>query len=131
MKRSNVDEEFIMGLIASGVPRPKPETPPPKSDDEQLPQEETAEPPPPATKERRSKATTAKCEEYMNRFFSGEGIHNRKPLYIGAEIYDIIYDEVFAIKGRKASVGAFAESVFREHFKEHEEVITQIKKSKK
>ncbi len=69
-------------------------------------------------------------DNYMDTFYSREGIHNRKPLYIGAEVYDMIYEEVARVGGRKASVGAFAESVILEHFKRYSAVISQIKKQR-
>lgn len=74
--------------------------------------------------------THTEVDNYMNTFYSREGIHNRKPLYVGAEVYDMIYEEVARVGGRKASVGAFAESVILEHFKRYNTVISQIKKQR-
>ncbi|MFR9582434.1 MAG: DUF3408 domain-containing protein [Rikenellaceae bacterium] len=131
MRDKHVDEDYLMNLIAGGVPRSKPETPPPKCNDEttQTPEKgvdgENTEAQP---KSRRiSKAET---ERYLDTFFRGDVIHDRKAIYVGSEVYNLIYDEVYAIAGRKVSVSTFAEALFREHFKEHAEIITQIKKRK-
>ncbi len=128
MRGKHVDEDYLMNLIAGGVPRSKPETPPPKSDDEDLhtPEvEDIAEEQPQPKSRRISKTDT---EKYLNTFFRGDVIHDRKAVYVGSEVYNLIYDEVYAIAGRKASVGAFVEALFREHLKDHAEIIKHIKK---
>lgn len=82
----------------------------------------------PPKKERRSKSL--KSDEYLDRFFRKVEIHDRHQVYIGAETYDRLVDEVYDIGGRRASVGAFVECLIQEHFKEHQETMIDIKKSR-
>lgn len=123
---SKVDEDYVMGLIAGDTPTAKVESRTPAEPSPQATSE-----PVPQPKERRSRQKSAECQEYADTFLRKVEISNRQQLYIGVKTYDRLYEKVFNMGGRKASIGAFIECLLNDHFNRYKDVIEQIENNRK
>lgn len=123
---SKVDEDYVMGLIAGDTPTAKVESRTHAEPSSQAPPE-----PVPQLKERRSRQKSAECQEYADTFLRKVEISNRQQLYIGVKTYDRLYEKVFNMGGRKASIGAFIECLLNDHFNRYKDVIEQIESNRK
>lgn len=123
---SKVDEDYVMGLIAGDTPTAKVESRTHAEPSSQAPPELV-----PQLKERRSRQKSAECQEYADTFLRKVEINNRQQLYIGVKTYDRLYEKVFNMGGRKASIGAFIECLLNDHFNRYKDVIEQIESNRK
>ncbi|MCK9625572.1 MAG: DUF3408 domain-containing protein [Bacteroidales bacterium] len=117
-KTDKIDEAYVMELIAGDVPLAKKKdlSPPGK------PLEQKEEPIP-ETKVRRKQSNV---DDYRQLFFNRMEINDRQVIYINRNTYEEVYNIVFGIGGRKASVSSFIECILLHHFKIYEEDIQRI-----
>lgn len=123
---SKVDEEYVMGLIAGDTPIHRVDNKALAEQPEQVLAEPTPQP-----KERKSKHKSTDCQDYADTFLRKVEISNRQQLYIGVKTYDRLYEKVFNMGGRKASIGAFIECLLNDHFNRYKDVIEQIENNRK
>ena len=117
-KTDKIDEAYVMELIAGDVPLAKKKDQSPSG----KPLEQKEEPIP-ETKARRKQSNV---DDYRQLFFNRMEINDRQVIYINRNTYEEVYNIVFGIGGRKASVSSFIECILLHHFKIYEEDIQRI-----
>ncbi|NCB43252.1 MAG: DUF3408 domain-containing protein [Clostridia bacterium] len=113
-----IDEAYVMELIAGDVPLAKKKGQ--SSQDKPLVQRE--EP----VSEPKARRKQSNVDDYRQLFFNRMEINDRQVIYISRNTYEEVYNIVFGIGGRKASVSSFIECILLHHFKIYEEDIQRI-----
>lgn len=121
---SKVDEDYVMGLIAGDAPAKKPASPPPV---EQQPTPEAVNQP----KERKGKSKNSEVKYYEEKFLRRVEMRDRQQICIGGRTYEKLSEKVFAMGGRKASIGGFIECLLDDHFKQYESLMEQVENNRK
>lgn len=121
---SKVDEDYVMGLIAGDVPAKKPVPPPPV---EPQPTPEAVNQP----KERKGKPKNSEVKDYEDKFLRRVEMRDRQQICIGGRTYEKLSEKVFAMGGRKASIGGFIECLLDDHFKQYDALMEQVENNRK
>lgn len=120
---SKVDEDYVMGLIAGDAPAKKPTPPIPT----EQPTVEVINQP----KERKGKPKISEVKEYEEKFLRKVEMRDRQQICIGGRTYEKLSEKVFAMGGRKASIGGFIECLLDDHFKQYESLMEQVENNRK
>lgn len=114
-KTDKIDEAYVMELIAGDVPLAR------RREQAALgkPLEQKEEP----VLETKTRKRQLHVDDYRQLFFNRMEINDRQVIYISRNTYEEVYNIVFGIGGRKASVSSFIECILQHHFKIYEEDI--------
>lgn len=115
-KKDKIDEAYVMDLIAGDVPLAKKRELAPLVS---KPIEQIKE----RTSETKARGKQSNVDDYFQLFFNKIEIVDREVIYINRNTYEELYNIVFGIGGRKASVSSFIECILKHHFKVYGEEI--------
>ena len=77
------------------------------------------------------KAILDEVKEYEDKFLRRVDVKNRKQICIGGRTYEKLSEKVFAMGGRKASIGGFIECLLDDHFKQYDALMEQVENNRK
>lgn len=121
---SKVDEDYVMGLIAGENSAKKPVS---KTNKEEQISSETVS----QSKERKGKFKGSEIKDYEEKFLRRVEMRDRKQICIGGRTYEKLSEKVFAMGGRKASIGSFVECLLDDHFKQYEVLMGQVENNRR
>lgn len=121
---SNIDEDYVMGLIAGDAPAKKPTS-------SQVVEEPQITEANNHTKEKKGKPKGSEVKEYEAKFLRKVEMRDRQQICIGGRTYEKLAEKVFAVGGRKASIGSFIECLLDDHFKQYESIMEQVENNRK
>lgn len=131
-KIEEIDEEALLASIANmSEDRPKKSSTQPKKVIQEVQEEETEEDGAEETEITPKAKKTRGSSSYQSTFLNPKELKDRRSVYISADLHETILAIVAEIAVKSMTVGAFIDTIIRQHLEDNKEEINNLYRRKR